>query len=307
MEREDVVAVGDYDNDLEMILQSGIGVAVGNSAADRIPSDADVVVCQSVLAERIAAAAKGAELIVIDNFLSDPGLDALFARLESAKPTAAGLGTVSCGESDSDMSDARLAEAVLPSDVCDARSAGATPSSETSAFRPAETTASPDMPVAADSAPQPEETASAPKDAAPDGAILQPGNIRVGLPAEPKEEAIRRAGELLVAGGYARPEYVDAMLRREELATTCLGMGLAIPHGTSDAKERVLRSGIVVLQYPDGVDFDGEKAHLIVGIAGVGDEHLEILARLSASFEDEELLQRLMTATDPQVIYDALK
>lgn len=284
-----------------------IGVAVGNSAADRIPSDADVVVCQSVLAERIAAAAKGAELIVIDNFLSDPGLDALFARLESAKPTAAGPGTVSCGESDSDMSDARLAEAVLPSDVCDARSAGATPSSETSAFRPAETTASPDMPVAADSAPQPEETASAPKDAAPDGAILQPGNIRVGLPAEPKEEAIRRAGELLVADGYARPEYVDAMLRREELATTCLGMGLAIPHGTSDAKERVLRSGIVVLQYPDGVDFDGEKAHLIVGIAGVGDEHLEILARLSASFEDEELLQRLMTATDPQVIYDALK
>lgn len=284
-----------------------IGVAVGNSAADRIPSDADVVVCQSVLAERIAAAAKGAELIVIDNFLSDPGLDALFARLESAKPTAAGPGTVSCGESDSDMSDARLAGAVLPSDVCDARSAGATPSSETSAFRPAETTASPDMPVAADSAPQPEETASAPKDAAPDGAILQPGNIRVGLPAEPKEEAIRRAGELLVAGGYARPEYVDAMLRREELATTCLGMGLAIPHGTSDAKERVLRSGIVVLQYPDGVDFDGEKAHLIVGIAGVGDEHLEILARLSASFEDEELLQRLMTATDPQVIYDALK
>lgn len=247
-----------------------IGVAVGNSAADRIPSDADVVVCQSVLAERIAAAAKGAELIVIDNFLSDPGLDALFVRLAETTP--------SCG-----VSGSRSAQSALSCDQSGLRGA------------------------AADSAPQPEETASAPKDAAPDGAILQPGNIRVGLPAEPKEEAIRRAGELLVAGGYARPEYVDAMLRREKLATTCLGMGLAIPHGTSDAKERVLRSGIVVLQYPDGVDFDGEKAHLIVGIAGVGDEHLEILARLSASFEDEELLQRLMTATDPQVIYDALK
>lgn len=247
-----------------------IGVAVGNSAADRIPSDADVVVCQSVLAERIAAAAKGAELIVIDNFLSDPGLDALFVRLAETTP--------SCG-----VSGSRSAQSALSCDQSGLRGA------------------------AADSAPQPEETASAPKDAAPDGAILQPGNIRVGLPAEPKEEAIRRAGELLVAGGYARPEYVDAMLRREKLATTCLGMGLAIPHGTSDAKERVLRSGIVILQYPDGVDFDGEKAHLIVGIAGVGDEHLEILARLSASFEDEELLQRLMTATDPQVIYDALK
>ncbi len=247
-----------------------IGIAVGNSAADRIPSDADVVVCQSVLAERIAAAAKGAELIVIDNFLSDPGLDALFVRLAETTP--------SCG-----VSGSRSAQSALSCDQSGLRDA------------------------AADSDPKPEETAFAPKDAAPDGAILQPGNIRIGLPAEPKEEAIRRAGELLVAGGYARPEYVDAMLRREELATTCLGMGLAIPHGTSDAKERVLRSGIVILQYPDGVDFDGEKAHLIVGIAGVGEEHLEILARLSASFEDEELLQRLMTATDPQVIYDALK
>ena len=252
------------------LRDAGIGVAVGNSAADRIPSDADVVVCQSVLAERIAAAAKGAELIVIDNFLSDPGLDALFVRLAETTP--------SCG-----VSGSRSAQSALSCDQSGLRDA------------------------AADSDPKPEETASAPKDAAPDGAILQPGNIRVGLPAEPKEKAIRRAGELLVAGGYARPEYVDAMLRREELATTCLGMGLAIPHGTSDAKERVLRSGIVILQYPDGVDFDGEKAHLIVGIAGVGDEHLEILARLSASFEDEELLQRLMTATDPQVIYDALK
>lgn len=248
------------------LRDAGIGIAVGNSAADHIPADADVVVCQSVLAERIAAAAQNAELIIIDNFLSDPSLDALFSRLKETDPTAEGSGTTS-GKSD-----------------------------------PKDTASGPDK-----SNLKPAETVSIPKDSDPDGAILQPGNIRVGLPAEPKEEAIRRAGELLVAGGYARPEYVDAMLRREELATTCLGMGLAIPHGTSDAKERVLRSGIVVLQYPDGVDFDGEKAHLIVGIAGVGDEHLEILARLSASFEDEELLQRLMTATDPQVIYDALK
>ena len=240
-----------------------ISVAVGNSAADHIPSDADVVVCQSVLAERIAVAAKSAELIVIDNFLSDPSLDALFSRLKETDPTAEGSGTTS-GKSDPK---------------------GTASGPDKSDLKPAET----------------------PKESDPDSVVLRPENIRIGLPAEPKEEAIRRAGELLVTGGYAEPEYVDAMLRREELATTCLGMGLAIPHGTSDAKERVLHSGIVVLQYPDGVDFGGEKAHLIVGIAGVGDEHLEILARLSASFEDEELLQRLMTATDPQVIYDALK
>ena len=132
------------------LRDAGIGVAVGNSAADRIPSDADVVVCQSVLAERIAAAAKGAELIVIDNFLSDPGLDALFVRLAETTP--------SCG-----VSGSRSAQSALSCDQSGLRDA------------------------AADSDPKPEETAFAPKDAAPDGAILQPGNIRVGLPAEPKE------------------------------------------------------------------------------------------------------------------------
>ena len=157
------------------LRDAGIGVAVGNSAADRIPSDADVVVCQSVLAERIAAAAKGAELIVIDNFLSDPGLDALFVRLAETTP--------SCG-----VSGSRSAQSALSCDQSGLRGA------------------------AADSAPQPEETASAPKDAAPDGAILQPGNIRVGLPAEPKEEAIRRAGTGSASTRSWR--YVEGILRR---------------------------------------------------------------------------------------------
>lgn len=63
------------------LSDAGIGTAVGNCAADGIPADADVVVCQSVLAGRIAGSAQGAALVVIDNFLADPALDALFARL----------------------------------------------------------------------------------------------------------------------------------------------------------------------------------------------------------------------------------
>ncbi|MFR6634869.1 MAG: PTS sugar transporter subunit IIA [Alistipes onderdonkii] len=128
-----------------------------------------------------------------------------------------------------------------------------------------------------------------------------------GASSEPKEAAIRRAGELLAAGGYVEPGYADAMLRREESATTYMGMGIAIPHGTSDAKKCVLHSGIVVLQYPGGVAFGNEKAYLVVGIAGVGDAHLDILARLGEVFGDEELLRRLTTEGDPQVIYEALK
>ena len=111
---------------------------------------------------------------------------------------------------------------------------------------------------------------------------------------------------LIPMGGYVKMEYVDAMMERERIATTYLDMGIAIPHGTESAKKQVLRSGITVVQYPEGVDFDGEKAYLVIGIAGVGDQHLELLARVSEALEDEDILAKLKTTTDPEEIYKVL-
>ena len=82
--------------------------------------------------------------------------------------------------------------------------------------------------------------------------------------------------------------YVDAMQEREKLITTYMGMGVAIPHGTSQAKGTVKKTGIVFLQYPEGVDFGDEKAQLVFGIAGIGDEHLDLLAKICEVLEDEE-------------------
>ena len=117
-----------------------------------------------------------------------------------------------------------------------------------------------------------------------------------------KEEAIRAAGELLNKLGFVNENYIDAMLEREKLVSTYMGMGVAIPHGTSTAKGTVKKSGIVVMQYPDGVDFGDEKAYLVIGIAGVGDEHLEILGRIVESLEDEELLEKLKKEADVDTI-----
>jgi len=136
--------------------------------------------------------------------------------------------------------------------------------------------------------------------------LLRLENIRTGLAPESKEEAIRRAGKILHESGYVDAEYIDAMIARENLTTTYMGMGLAIPHGTSEAKAAVRKSGIVVLQYPEGVDFEGEKAHLIIGIAGVGDAHLEILAKVSEALEDEEVLERLSQNATAEEIYQTL-
>ncbi len=123
--------------------------------------------------------------------------------------------------------------------------------------------------------------------------ILSERNIMLGLESESKEEAIQRAGDLLVKGGYVKGNYVQAMLEREKVVSTYIGMGVAIPHGIGEAKREIKASGIVVLQYPDGVDFGEELAYLVIGIAGVGDEHLEILSNIAISLEDMELVERL--------------
>ena len=151
----------------------------------------------------------------------------------------------------------------------------------------------------------PAEAADAPVAAAPE--LLRPENILTGLAPESKEAAIRRAGVLLQVSGCVDAGYIDAMLDREKVASTYMGEGLAIPHGTAEGKASVRRSGIVVLQYPEGVDFDGEKARLLVGIAGVGDEHLSLLAKVAGALEDPGVLERLCSTSDPSEIYNTLK
>ena len=136
--------------------------------------------------------------------------------------------------------------------------------------------------------------------------VLAKDNILTGLKTESKDDAILRAGHLLEQKGYVRKGYADAMLKRENESTTYMGMGIAIPHGTDEAKKDIIRSGIVILQYPEGVDFGDEKAYLIAGIAGKGDEHIEILASLGETFEDEDKLKSLMSAEDPNIIYNIL-
>lgn len=134
--------------------------------------------------------------------------------------------------------------------------------------------------------------------------VLCKENIFLGLDTVTKEEAIVLAGQKLVENGYVNENYIDAMLEREKIMTTFMGMGVAIPHGVNEAKKEVKNSGIVILQFPEGVDFDGEKAHLIIGIAGVGNEHLEILSNIAVVLDDD-LTDRLKNSTDKNEVLEA--
>ncbi len=137
--------------------------------------------------------------------------------------------------------------------------------------------------------------------------ILKKDNIVLGLSAANKKDAIDFAGNLLVKGGYVKESYIEAMHQREEKLSTYIGNGVAIPHGVSEAKKEILKSGIVVLQYPEGVDFgDGNKAYIVVGIAGKGNDHLNILSNLASTLEDELLVKELSKTDDVEKIYKAL-
>ncbi|MCR5833485.1 MAG: PTS mannitol transporter subunit IICBA [Selenomonadaceae bacterium] len=138
-----------------------------------------------------------------------------------------------------------------------------------------------------------------------DGVLLKE-NVKVGLKSVSKEEAIKAAGELLFKSGYVNKEYIEGMLARERDISTYIGKGIAIPHGENEVKEHVKKTGIVVMQYPQGIEFGEEKAYLIVGIAGKGDDHLVIiqnLATITIDYSDEDL-QKAYTTKDAQVLFD---
>lgn len=215
---------------------------VTNTSVDNIPADADVVVCQQVLADRARASAPQAHLVAIGNFLADPGLDELYHSLTAQKPA--------------------------------------------------------DAPQAAADEPAAEEKKRT---------TINADCIKLGLQPVSKEEAIRAAGRLLVEQGCVDESYIDAMIEREKLVTTYMGMGIAIPHGTTEQKARVKKSGIVMLQYPEGVDFGEEKAQLVFGIAGVGDEHLDLLSNICTALEDEEVLNNLKTTKDVSYVLKCLE
>lgn len=222
-------------------------IIVKNTSVDNIPSDCDVAVVQTTLADRARKSAPQAKLITIGNFLADASLDSLYEQLAMGKDVE--------GE-------VKKETAVMQEDI---------------------------------------------KEEILKNKVIDENGVKLNQSPVSKEEAIRAAGELLVKQGCVDKAYVDAMIEREKLVTTYMGMGLAIPHGTSEAKNSVKKTGIVLLQYPEGVEFGDEKAQLVFGIAGIGDEHLDLLQKICESLEDEDVMEKMKTTDDVAWILEQLE
>ncbi|MCX8617352.1 PTS mannitol transporter subunit IICBA [Gilliamella sp. B2923] len=134
-------------------------------------------------------------------------------------------------------------------------------------------------------------------------------NIFLGLTANSKEEAIRYAGQKLVDNGYVKPAYIEAMLERERLTSTFLGESIAVPHGTIEAKDDVITTGIVFCQYPAGVQFGEEEqdqARIVIGIAARNNEHLDVIAKLTNALDDPKIIAQLATTCNIEEVLTIL-
>ena len=131
--------------------------------------------------------------------------------------------------------------------------------------------------------------------------------IQLNAQASNKTDAVRLAGQLLVDAGYIAPAYVESMLRREEVANTFLGAGVAIPHGMVEDRHHILHTGVAVVQFRDGVAWkDGDQAQLVVAIAAKSDEHIVLLRRLTRLMQRPQSLACLVTTDDAQLIVSTL-
>ncbi|BCI80071.1 PTS mannose transporter subunit IIA [Mycolicibacterium sp. TY66] len=147
------------------------------------------------------------------------------------------------------------------------------------------------------------ESATAPTEPTADSDdVLSLDSIVLAGSATTAEAAITEAGNLLVSAQAVDVSYVDAMHEREKSVSTYMGNGLAIPHGTNDAKSAIRHSGISFVRYPEPIDWNGKPAEFVVGIAGAGKDHMALLTRIAQVFLNKDEVDRLRRASTAEEV-----
>ena len=132
--------------------------------------------------------------------------------------------------------------------------------------------------------------------------ILETKNIFINQASGEKEDIIRRIGDIFASQGYTNEYYTQAMLDKEKVFNTYIGTGVAIPHGIEEAKKHIKNTGLVLMTFPDGQDWGApEKVKVVIGIAAVGDEHLDVLQRIAMTFCDKAGVEKVLNMSEQEI------
>ncbi|MDR8019853.1 PTS mannitol transporter subunit IICBA [Nesterenkonia aerolata] len=254
------------------LKEAGItDVAISNKAIPSLPGNTDLVVTQQQLTDRARSREAEAVHVSVDSFMDAPEYDDIVRLVQESRE------------------DQGSAAHQAPEDRT------ATGEAQTAVVAPE---AGNTEQVPQDG--QVPQNVQAPQD------VLTLDRVRIHAGAATQEQALTEAADMLVEAGAETSDYLEAMRRREETVSTFMGNELAIPHGTNDAKEAVLASALTVSRYDGGVDWAGKQATFVVGIAGVGKEHLTILSKIARLFSDKEAVQRLKAVETEEELLEML-
>lgn len=138
--------------------------------------------------------------------------------------------------------------------------------------------------------------------------------IMLSCLAETKEDAIRMVGQRMVELGFIERGYIDEMLQRETIYPTYLANGVAVPHGFNSNSSFVKKDGLVIAQFPRGLDFNEEKAYLLIGIAGSGKIQVRLLSAIAEMIDDPRLIEKFREESSIekfisvlQILYDQVE
>ena len=143
------------------------------------------------------------------------------------------------------------------------------------------------------------------------GSLTRPELIFPDLPAADRSEVLQAFADRLAARGLVKngAELFQRLWEREQLGSTGIGSGIAIPH----CKLQGLGHGIVAVgMVPGGVEFgapDGRPVKilfLVVSPSGSPAEHLQILAAISRWVRANQHAERILTLHEPAEVYDLL-
>jgi PTS system mannitol-specific IIC component len=287
-------------------------VEVTNKAISSLDDEWDVVVTQKELTERARQRTGSAIQVSVDQFMNSPRYDEVVELVEQRNnPDAAAEPDTGSAERETAAAAAGAGAAGAAAGA-GAAAAGkgnthrADPAGSATAAEPTEPTGpaeSADGPASA-SAGGSTAASSDESSAGEESEILSASSIVLDGGAGSADAAIDEAGGLLVRAGAVDSDYVSAMHDREATVSTFMGNGLAIPHGTNEAKESISRSAMSFVRYPEGIDWNGNPVNYVVGIAGVGNEHLALLQNVAMTFSDPAQVERLEQATTAQEILD---
>ncbi|MGQ1839425.1 PTS mannitol transporter subunit IICBA [Kocuria turfanensis] len=253
------------------VKAAGFGdVKVTNAAIANLTDDFDIVVTHQDLATRARPKVPSASVVTVDNFMGSPRYDEIVEAVQQ-----------------------RNGATVPAAPAADAAAAG-------TASGPAAGTASGPAAAAATGGP------ATGGDAPSGSAILTRERIVMDGGARDAAQAIDEAGGLLVAAGAVTDAYVASMHEREASVSTFMGNGLAIPHGTNQAKDSIRSSALSVVKYPEGLDWNGKPVTWVIGIAGKDNEHLAILSRVAKIFGNKEKVRQLDEASTADEVLELL-